>query len=628
MLTTLEREKREEAKEQEEWAAGRTSSIIRQKEESFLTLDVFGVDDILSSNLFGFSNEDDNDKTGAERVVDREYGMGGGAVGGAGAAGGAAGGGVVVGQERTRTPAIELTPRASQHAVNKGHRTGRAPCGELQEGSGGSSTGMRVWLNVRQCCNKIIDCNLSVRSFVPFLFKKKDQDVLISPFALFFSVFRIVLAVQLVRISGHNGSLPWLRVGWVVQTFLMLESVILISALGFNQYLRLSGASFSFVLNWLSLLFMLAVGTSAEKQGQPVFILLLVVQVFRFFRSFRFLRDYDFMMSLVPLIVRMLLLYFSIIYFFAVIGHTRLCHSFPSDIDSQDVDDDGASWEEFSSLLNFSTLLKTVFTLYEVSILGNWSIVMGAASREEPILAFLFFLPYRLLMAMLVIPLLFSFIMQAFISHRDKLARKEIVVDKLATYSKLDRYFYSDMIDDEGRAEDPEQIKRSVDDAVEKIMKKNEEASAIMRTQRNSVRKIQRRASMRSINLSKSFMDIAEGNFFGPDISIPTLQSQSTSENSNDVGKKAIRSGEKGQSMMSFWSGGVQGPSTLHRDQRNAAVLASMLEEALFQLGKTLDDKADTLITLDALKERGERMAQQQFTETSDSENDEEDEYE
>jgi hypothetical protein len=244
---------------------------------------------------------------------------------------------------------------------------------------------------------------------------------------------------------------------------------------------------------------------------------------------------------------------------------------------------------------------------------------MGAASNRSPILAYLFFLPYRLLMAMLVIPLLFSFIMQAFIAHRDKMARKEIVVDKLATYSTLDRYFFGDSNTDEAHTEDPEQIKRSVDDAVAKIMRKNEEANSHLRNNESSVRKVKRRASMRSVNLSKSFNDIAEGNFFGPDISIPTLK-PSNGDDGVDKNKTAIRSGEKGQSMMSFWSGGQQGPSNLHRDLRNATVLSNMLEEALFQLGKTLDDKADTQISLDMLKERIEKSQREEFEEESESE--------
>jgi hypothetical protein len=72
--------------------------------------------------------------------------------------------------------------------------------------------------------------------------------------------------------------------------------------------------------------------------------------------------------------------------------------------------------------------------------------------------------------------------------------------------------------------------------------------------------------------------------------------------------------------MMSFWSGGQQGPSNLHRDLRNATVLSNMLEEALFQLGKTLDDKADTQISLDMLKERIEKSQREEFEEESESE--------
>ena len=543
----------------------RPSTIIKQKEESILDADVFGVEDIRNSALFGKRQLSDNETTT---------------------------------RRKRSSTTIEMSNRNSNISL-RGDEGVSVFCGGDTEGKSAIATSLGA---CKLLCNTIISANISVKSFCPFLFADKEKDIFLNPFALFFSGIRILLAFQLVQISGHDGSLSWLQVGWVIQAFLMLESLILVSALGINEYLHLSGGLYSLVLNVLSLGFVVAVGTNASQQGRPAFILLLVVQVFRFFRSFCFLRDYDFMMSLLPLIVRMLLLYASIIYFFAVIGHTRLCNSFPSDMDTADVDDDGASWEEFSGLLNFSTLLKTFYTLYEVSILGNWSIVMGAASRQEPVVSFLFFLPYRLLMAMLVIPLLFSFIMQAFIAHRDKLERKEIVVDKLATYSNLDRYCYSQSSVEESSQQDPEQIKRSVDEAVDKIMRKNESSNGSTRARG---RKIQRRASMRSVNLSKSFMDMAEGNFFGPDLSVPTLKS--------DEDAKAIHSGEKGQSMMSFWSGGAQGPSNLHRDERNAAVLASMLEEALFQLGMTMDSKADTQEKLRELEERNALMSEPQL---------------
>lgn len=545
----------------------RRSSLLQQKEESFLTMDVFGVDDIMTSSLFGFPDDGDQ--------LDDEF----------------------TGRDRATT--IEMSRQGRPSA-------GKASDGALLscEGRASPRTALaRALESLQGLCSGIISFRrVSVRSFLPFLLANSGDDIVLSPFAVFFSLFRVLLAVQLVQISGEQGSPSWLRVGWVVQAFLMLESLILLSGLGVSGFVQRSGSLYSLVLNVLSLGFMIAVGPRADQQGHPVFVLLLVTQIFRFFRSFRFLRDYDFMMSLLPLIVRMLLLFASVVYFFAVIGYTRFCHTFPTDIGAQQVDDDGASWEEFSGLLNFSTLLKTIFTLYEVSILGNWSIVMGAASRKEPVLAFLFFLPYRLLMAMLVIPLLFSFVMQAFISHRDKLARKELVVDRMETYSKLDRYFYNDP-SSLPCAEDPQLTKRSVDEAVQEIMRKKELAKASWEAERQlqSPRKSKRRASVISKNLSQSFTDIAEGNFFGPDISIP---GRKASQEGTMSSKKAIHSGEKGQSMMSFWSGGEQGPSNLQRHQRNADILGSMLEEALYQLGKTLEEKADAEATLSSLKER------------------------
>ena len=44
---------------------------------------------------------------------------------------------------------------------------------------------------------------------------------------------------------------------------------------------------------------------------------------------------------------------------------------------------------------------------------------MGAAAQTDPVLSLLFFYTYRLTMTLAVFPLLFAFIIQAFITRRD-----------------------------------------------------------------------------------------------------------------------------------------------------------------------------------------------------------------
>ena len=82
------------------------------------------------------------------------------------------------------------------------------------------------------------------------------------------------------------------------------------------------------------------------------------------------------------------------------------------------VDDFIAPWLSFADEINFRTFAGTMFSLFEISILGNWSAVMNSASlKEEYIPLFLFV--FRLLMMLCVYPILNSFIIAAYITRKD-----------------------------------------------------------------------------------------------------------------------------------------------------------------------------------------------------------------
>lgn len=80
----------------------------------------------------------------------------------------------------------------------------------------------------------------------------------------------------------------------------------------------------------------------------------------------------------------------------------------------------GDKWVDYENLLNFTTLLHSIFTLFEMAILGTWSMVMAAAAHVDPISSLLFFYTYRLFMTLIILPILMSFIIQAFISRSNR----------------------------------------------------------------------------------------------------------------------------------------------------------------------------------------------------------------
>jgi hypothetical protein len=126
----------------------------------------------------------------------------------------------------------------------------------------------------------------------------------------------------------------------------------------------------------------------------------------------------DFLESLLPVILSVGFLIFSFVYFFAAFAHNRFCSAMYTE-NVYDADDDSAGWAKYENLLNFKTFAQSLHTLFQMAIIGSWSMVMDAAAKEFPFSSFLFFYSYRLFMTLTVMPILFSFIIQIFIIRRD-----------------------------------------------------------------------------------------------------------------------------------------------------------------------------------------------------------------
>jgi uncharacterized membrane protein len=173
------------------------------------------------------------------------------------------------------------------------------------------------------------------------------------------------------------------------------------------------------------------VNSRKEERSGPV-IALLTCQWLRLVRMTLPLNSSVVIRNMLPLVLRVLFLLFTVIYFFSVIGYYRFCGAF-DDEKAADVDDWADRWVPYHQQLNFNTMLQTTYTLFEVAVLGNWSFVMRAAMLSGFASALLFFYAYRLAMTLIIIPILTSFIIQVYnarsarhaASERDEVMRRD-----------------------------------------------------------------------------------------------------------------------------------------------------------------------------------------------------------
>ena len=88
-------------------------------------------------------------------------------------------------------------------------------------------------------------------------------------------------------------------------------------------------------------------------------------------------------------------------------------------------DDDAQRWSSLSVILNFRTFPQSLHTMFQVMIIGNWSSVMSAAAIKQKNLSFFFFYTFRILIAIVCMPILLSFVIQTYVTQKKKLETQE-----------------------------------------------------------------------------------------------------------------------------------------------------------------------------------------------------------
>jgi hypothetical protein len=248
-------------------------------------------------------------------------------------------------------------------------------------------------------------------------------------FACWFNFIRLLIGVKVAMMSwnrlGAEAFEAWKIVEVILLIMMWVEMVLLIIAYGFPSYIRRTGFGYVFVINVAALIltvFNLVADKPADERFTNAFYAMMIVGAIRLLRFFTFLPGASVFIHILPLFLRIVLVIFSIIYFFAVFAHMRFCNSLEPERVQQNTD--AAGWLPNEGVISFSSLAYSILALFEISVLGNWTPVMSAAAEKDIVESKFFFILYRLIMSMVVIPLLLAFVISAFISKRDSDEKK------------------------------------------------------------------------------------------------------------------------------------------------------------------------------------------------------------
>lgn len=190
-------------------------------------------------------------------------------------------------------------------------------------------------------------------------------------------LIRVLLIMQLVNICNTDKHQKfWFVVGWILEVNFIVEAFLNSMHLGFRRYIRNTGFGYVHVINVATFCLMIRVGQvrTDQRANDSDFIALVGLQSIRIVRFFKLLKDSALFNSILPLLLRVVVLVTCVIYFFAVFAHNRFCDTLRVSA-AENNDDISDQWISYENMLNFETFPLAMFTLFEISILGNWSMV-------------------------------------------------------------------------------------------------------------------------------------------------------------------------------------------------------------------------------------------------------------
>jgi hypothetical protein len=272
--------------------------------------------------------------------------------------------------------------------------------------------------NVSNNCFVVLSASISVKLWAGKVWTMTLRDLIV--FVLY-----ILLIVYLVNISAFNCAQGWFSFGFVLESLFWFDMLVHMCAFGWSEYSQRLLNRLTVLVNISSLIAMIVLSShrgNYNKSG-PILAVILI-QAMRMLSPFFMINEVAIFERIFPILIRTGFIYFSFLYFYAIWAHQFFCGDLDTTL-AADSDDDSTLWVSYASMLNFHTYLQSLFTMFEMTVLGNWSIVMDAAAKKSATGSYVFFYSFRLLATLNVLPVLLGFIMQAFITARKDLLNSQ-----------------------------------------------------------------------------------------------------------------------------------------------------------------------------------------------------------
>ncbi|XP_040579006.1 two pore channel protein 1 [Lepeophtheirus salmonis] len=250
----------------------------------------------------------------------------------------------------------------------------------------------------------------------------------------------IILLVQ-AGVMASAVEDQYIYVTWISYFFIGLytaEATFKLLGLGLNKYFSDSWNTFDFittVLGILSLIF--------EYLGTPIFFIVILrpLRLLSLFRIKQRFRDvFGTTVILYPRMVSAVIVIILIYYFFAIIG-MECFHGLPlknccknTSVEQFYKFEEGSSSNLYFYLNNFNDLASSGVTLFELTVVNNWFVIMEGFAHVKNESSRLFFMVFYLF-TMIVMTIIVAFILEAFlfrIQYKECLT-KEDEIKKLMT---------------------------------------------------------------------------------------------------------------------------------------------------------------------------------------------------
>ncbi|XP_063610865.1 two pore channel protein 1-like isoform X1 [Penaeus indicus] len=231
----------------------------------------------------------------------------------------------------------------------------------------------------------------------------------------------LVLLVKTIMLSAsgepisYDVHVTWDQVAFVA--FYTFEAILKMIGLGFSAYFHLGWNIYDFFVTLLAI-----IGIIAERFSSSFFyvVILRPLRLLRLFRMRKRYRDvFQTLVILLPRVMSAIVVIIITYYFFAIIGMELFSQydmkncCINTTVEQFYKDDNTTVYVNYYYLNNFDDLFKAGVTLFELTVVNNWFIIMEGYAAVSGDWSRLFFMLFYLVM-MVVMSVVVAFILEAF----------------------------------------------------------------------------------------------------------------------------------------------------------------------------------------------------------------------